>query len=254
MSLLNESYWSTQSITTDSLGDEYCLVPAGNFLFGSSNREVRIRAAFYIGKYPVPRWRFEEFIDNTGYDYSPEYRQIMYRLAPKPECPATPISWLDAKAYARWLRACTQQYYSLPSIEEWEVSARGTDGRIYPWGNEEPTEEHMRYSASLYHDTTKPIGSYPTGQSPYGCMGMVGNVWEWNIDPVDEEERIHLLRGGSCVNNHHFCNTLTAIWSAPPERRVLFAGFRLIYLSERMYEEYTKAAAQGEPDITQTYY
>lgn len=252
VTLLNESYWSNVSITTDSIGDEYCLIPATSFLFGSSASRIQIQAAFYIGKHPVSRWRFEEFVRNTGHDYSPHLLDIMQRISPEPECPATPVSWYDAKAYARWLRASTQEYYSLPSVEEWEVAARGTDGRLYPWGNDEPDDERMRYSTSLLHDTTRPVGRYPAGNSQYGCQDMAGNVWEWTIDPIDEEGKIHMLRGGSCVNNHHFCNCVTCCCGGPPEKRILYAGFRLIYLTDNMYGNYVDMAKAAAVDVTQT--
>jgi len=87
------------------------------------------------------------------------------------------VTWPDAVAYCHWLTKTTGRTYRLPTEAEWEKAARGTDGRIYPWGNEWDPKLVNTAEGDL-RDTT-PVGAYPAGASPYGLLDMAGNVWEW---------------------------------------------------------------------------
>lgn len=100
--------------------------------------------------------------------------------------PVVNVSWEDAVAYCTWAEL------ALPSQKQWEKAARGVDGRIYPWGN----EWKPYYNSTIFLSLTKPVGYYsPFGDSPFGCVDMVGNVWEWTASfESDLEKRI--LRGG----------------------------------------------------------
>lgn len=119
--------------------------------------------------------------------------------------PANPISWYQAKDYAEWVGG------RLPTEAEWEKAACGTDGRIYPWGNQEPDSTLLNFDDNIMGTT--PVGHYPLGKSPYGLVDMAGNVWEWTNsipraypyraddgreDPKPTEKRI--IRGGSLYN------------------------------------------------------
>ncbi len=115
-------------------------------------------------------------------------------------------------AYAKWLAERTGQPWRLPSEAEWEKAARGTDGQIYPWGD---TFDASRANTDEgKKGGTTPVGSYPSGASPFGALDMAGNVWEWTNTvykpypyvATDGRERLdstenRVLRGGSWYFN-----------------------------------------------------
>jgi formylglycine-generating enzyme required for sulfatase activity len=104
------------------------------------------------------------------------------------------ISWHDAMAYCQWLSGMTGKLYTLPSEAEWEKGGRGTDGRLYPWGNQ--WEAARRNSRESGLNETTSVHAYPQGAGPYGILDMMGNVWEWTRSlqggypyPSDTKER-----------------------------------------------------------------
>jgi formylglycine-generating enzyme required for sulfatase activity len=173
-----------------------CAVPAGPFLMGSDPKRDKdaekneqpqhwvTLGAFQIGKYPVTVAEYACFLLATA---RPERKQPYFHLFPRVtwaqqlakrlDHPVVNVSWYDAMAFTQWLNACTGQAWRLPGEAEWEKAARGTDGRIYPWGD---TFDASRCNTSEGRKgNTTPADSYKSGASPYGTLNMAGNVFEW---------------------------------------------------------------------------
>jgi len=159
-------------------GAEMVLIPAGEFIMGSkdyNNGKPQRRVyldAYYIDVYPVTVAQYRRFCKETKREMpsSPSWGWIDNH-------PIVNVSWNDAKAYCDWAGK------RLPTEAEWEKSARGTDGRKYPWENEWDARK-CRCSRNNWGDagSTSPVGSFPQGISPYGVYDMAGNVWEWCND------------------------------------------------------------------------
>ncbi len=195
------------------------LVPAGSFLYGSrdddefaSSDEKPQRTidllAFYMDVVPVTNEQFcrflnekqaskgelEEWINLQG-KFDKERCRIKRKRAGfaiekgYERHPVIYVSWHGAQAYAEWSGK------RLPSEQEWEKAARGTDGRIYPWGNQ--FEKDLCNSAETGIGGTTEVGHFPNSKSPYGCHDMAGNVWEWMENRYDEDKDVKVLRGGS---------------------------------------------------------
>ena len=161
-----------------------CDVPAGLFLMGSDKRrdpqaeaneqpQRTIRLVFFqIARYPVTVAEYACYVRATRKEPS-DWQNQLVRL----DHPVVNISWFDAVTYVDWLARTTSQPWRLPSEAEWEKAARGTDGRIYPWGDRwDKTRANTNDGGPR---TTTPVSSYPGGASLYGAQDMAGNVWEW---------------------------------------------------------------------------
>ena len=158
-------------------------VPAGEFLMGSSNDEPgppeqMPQHRVYLDAY---------WIDRTEVTVA-QYQSCMEAgRCGTPDCtstgpgdlPVACVSWQNATDYCDWAGR------RLPTEAEWEKAARGTDRRKYPWGNEQPDCDRLNYGGCV--GRTTPVGSYPSGTSPYGAVDMAGNVEEWVADWYDEK-------------------------------------------------------------------
>lgn len=164
-------------------GMELVYIPAGNFLMGLdgllSNQEPEHEVyldAYWIDRTEVTNAMYrlcvqEKVCSSPGWDKYFPYEQFQ-------NYPVVYISWTQAKEYCEWAGR------RLPTEAEWEKAARGTDARLYPWGNEEPTSDLLNF-ARINGDIVA-VSSYPSGASPYEVMDMAGNVWEWVADWYDD--------------------------------------------------------------------
>jgi formylglycine-generating enzyme required for sulfatase activity len=197
-------------------------IPAGEFLMGSDPQADRnalnaeqpptqvYLPAYSLSRTPITNLQYAAFVAATGYEPPRQWRNGKPRRG-REHHPVVRTSWYDAVAYCRWLSQLTGKPYRLPTEAEWEKGARGADGSIYPWGD---TWDSTRCNTKEGGpgDTT-PVEAYPQGASPYGLLGMAGNVWEWTSslyweypyraddgreDLTSPDARV--LRGGSWLN------------------------------------------------------
>jgi len=203
---------------------ELVRIPAGTFWMGSDpgignddehpKHEVFLDE-FWIGKYPITNRQYNYYILNSK-DLSnrkDQMKSVWQNPKGKEDHPAVGISWEDSSSFCVWINLLTGYKIRLPTEAEWEKAARGTDGRIYPWGNQQPDEYLANFQ---YHQgNTTAVDSHSAGASPYGALDMAGNIWEWTADWYDENYysrspasnptgpqygTLRVLRGGSWIS------------------------------------------------------
>jgi len=167
-------------LPTEAEEEKMVLIPGGELTMGSDHGVERpphqvFVEAFEIDIFEVTNEEFERFVTETGYETEAEKAgesQAWRSYAEgKPKHPVVKVTWNDAQAYCEWAGK------RLPTEAEWEKAARGTEGCIYPWGDEwDPTKANTKEGG---HRGTTIVGSFPQGASPYGVMDMAGNVAEW---------------------------------------------------------------------------
>lgn len=168
------------------------LVPGGIFLYGD-NQKLPL-PSFYMDKFEVTTKRYAEFLQETGRMRPADWDRV--NLVSDGDKPVMGVSWQDADFY------CSHYGKRLPTEQEWEKAARGTDGRKYPWGSKKPTSRHAHFDKCCVTDGYKvlaPIGSYEAGKSPYGIYDMAGNVWEWTRSDYGPDSKV--IRGGSWMDD-----------------------------------------------------
>lgn len=209
-----QSHEKTASAETQEM--PMALVPAGEFIMGSKvgpadeQPEHRVFVdAFFMDKYEVSVGHYGEFLKATSLEAPPDW-DIMNQPQHQKR-PVVNMDWADAATYCKWAGK------RLPTEAEWEKAARGTDGRLYPWGNETPTGLHANFGKKEWnnHAALLPVGKLEDGKSPYGIYDMAGNAWEWVSDWYDHDyyknspsqnpagpssAKFKVLRGGSWSN------------------------------------------------------
>ncbi len=246
-------------------GAEMVYIPAGNFLLGSDpaqdayayeeeespQLEVNL-SAYWIGKTEVTNAEYLKCVEAGVCEVS--YYMSIYTPGYE-NYPVVYVTQQQAERYCSWMGG------RLPTEYEWEKAARGTDGRIYPWGDEIPTNSNDLANIPGYVDDDGigndlfPVGSFPKGASPYGALDMAGNVWEWTgtwysvnaYQTLAAEEELaesvvsdpsgpemgsaYVIRGGSCANteiNNYESYLRTANRSYINMSSSYYIGFRCV--------------------------
>jgi formylglycine-generating enzyme required for sulfatase activity len=197
---------------------EMILIPAGNFLMGDEKQSVHVDA-FYIDKYPVTNAEYAKFVEATGRPPLPNWEEMGGTYPPDmSNHPVVFVNWFDAQDYAAWAGK------RLLTEAEWEKAARGTDGRVYPWGN--GFDKIMCNASEAGIGGTTPVGRYsPFGDSPYEVCDMAGNVWEWTATDWAPGSSSKVQRGGSFVNRGSYARCAYR-YLGVPDPRSPNVGFR----------------------------
>jgi gamma-glutamyl hercynylcysteine S-oxide synthase len=158
-------------------------------------RSMHIKS-FLIDTFPVTNAKFKSFLEATHYhplddlNFLRDWKDGTYP-AGWDDRPVTWVSLEDAREYAKWSGK------RLPHEWEWQYAAQGTDQRIYPWGDDWDASAIPVPDKSRTMRGPDPVDRHPKGTSPFGVMDMVGNVWQWTDEFIDDHTRAGILRGGS---------------------------------------------------------
>lgn len=213
---------------------------------------------YFIDKYEVTVGQWDQFVKATKHESKLAKTQEK-KVEGQEIFPAVNVYWAEAAKYANWARK------NLPYEAQWEKAARGTDGRWFPWGNEAPTPDRGVFVDLQKNSArTQPevVGSKPAGASPYGCMDMAGNVYEWTAEWFEpypnnpEADRLFsytghtnaVLRGGSFYHaNHAYCAAKR--FGFEPHVTYYHVGFRCVWQPPEGYfdtEEFKTAKSKVE--------
>ena len=249
--MLNPEFLSQQTQTLLGAPFEWCFVKGGSITlmdardYGGTQGGVYQVTDFAMAKYLITNSQYKVFVGHPNgfhnhqwWDYSPQATQWRKdHSRPKPtafegaDLPRTRVSWFDSVAFCNWLSVELNKKVSLPTEMEWQRAAVGNTDWHYPWGNE---LDESRGNYANHVGKTSPVGSYPAGQSPFGVMNMIGNLWEWNLTiwGTDNSENLNgyvyrNYRGGAWnVSNPEYLRAVDRGVGHPPRGQLNDAGFR----------------------------
>ena len=188
---------------------------------------------FYMDKFPITNAEFKDFIQAARYEPTDKLNFLRdWKNGTYPDGWANkPVTWVsveDARAYAKWAGK------RLPHEWEWQFAAQGLDGRKYPWGNEWQASAVPAPDQGRTLRGPDEVDAHPAGASPFGVMDMVGNVWQWTDEYIDDHTRGGILRGGD------YYQPQGSIWYFPQAYRNDQHGKLLL-----MAPSYDRAATLG---------
>jgi hypothetical protein len=240
--------WDNRSgigLNVNGLPDiDWVEIPEGKFIYQEG--KTLSLDTFSISRYPITNAQFQAFVEDGGFD-SDEWWADIKKPAEKPNHqwteanrPAESVSWYDAVAFCRWLSAKTGVSIQLPTEQQWEKAARGSDGQQYPWGKEYISgsaniDETWQKNGDHNLGETSAVGIYPQSVSPYQVPDMAGNVWEWCLNQYhepqmitpDSSDSVRVLRGGSWLFFSVFCRSAYRDLNHPYDRGSV-QGFRVV--------------------------
>jgi formylglycine-generating enzyme len=243
---IHESGWPLV-IEGERDGAPMFLVPGGTFLMGSNEgrpeeapaHQVRL-STYYIDQHEVTNRQFRRFLQESHYRGKPAGKWLSDdKVRAEPEdFPVVHVNLLDAEAFATW--AAKQ----IPTEAQWEMGARSTDGRRYPWG-----DEAVKWSRARVFRQIDPVMTFREDKSPFGIFDMAGNVQEWTTDLFDPRYYQLLVKtitenpsGPSSSSRsripQHVVRGAAKNWSVtyregvPADRRLSYLGFRCVLVVE----------------------
>jgi len=181
----SESLDPSQASREEPVREEMIVIPAGPFIRGTDHggfdeqpQRTLVLDAFALDRYEVTNFQYQQFVKVTGHRKSgppARYAKNMSKMQGVNQ-PVVYVSWEDADSYCHW------KGKRLPTEAEWEKAMRGSDGRLWPWGNVELPNGANWARVQDGHDVSASVGAFQTDKSPYGVMDGAGNVMEWVAD------------------------------------------------------------------------
>jgi len=223
-------------VTPAQANEKMVLIPKGPFLYGNDHQSLTIDYDYFMGIFPVTNQHYAPFIRAGGHDNQAYWSKAgwnwkgkkkvshpLYWGDPKwnqSDHPVVGVSYFEAEAFAKWAGK------RLPTEQEWEKAARGTDGQTYPWGVDFDQEKCTCNKPGV--KGTAPVTQYATAKSPFGCHDMAGNVWEWCASWYDGElDGRRVIRGGSWFDIPENLRSSNRRWDLAGDRYSTL-GFRLV--------------------------
>jgi formylglycine-generating enzyme required for sulfatase activity len=194
-------------------------LPPGSYALGEPGEErTRRLGPVLIGRWPVVNAHVWRFLEATG-------RPVPAAVASDAlaDHPATGLSLADAEAFCAWASEELGRPVRLPTADEWEAAARGTDRRSWPWGDSFDPERCACAEAGW--GWTVAVAAHPAGAGPFGTEQQAGNVWEWVADRGADGWGV--VRGGSYLDTGWGLRASRSL-PADPERATNTTGFRIV--------------------------